>query len=207
MFRPRPVAISALHHFVRCPRQCALVIVDGVWVENARTARGQRFHKRANTTTNTSTGTLDSSRSVRVWSDVYRLSGRCDVVEFGPHGIVPVEYKSGRRHGKTADVQLCAQALCLEEMFGQQIAHGFLWLGATRRRVRVELDDELRSLTIEIINKVHALFEAEHLPPALNDSRCEPCQFIGVCMPSITATGTDTTKRYESEVLFASELV
>ncbi len=113
---------------------------------------------------------------------------------------MPVEYKMGTRHGNTADIQLCAQALCLEEMFAVTISTGALWFGAHRRRVTIQLDTALRQQTIQIIDAVHAMRYATTLPGAPNDNRCTQCQLFTECLPDIVADPETITRYMQEEV-------
>src|ERR671921_686889 len=117
------VLISALEHYSYCPRQCALIHVERVFDENVFTLRGRRAHERADAPNTTGENGVRIERALPLWSDELGLNGRADVVEFpADGGIVPVEYKHGpRRERKHDDLQLCAQALCLEEMLGARV--------------------------------------------------------------------------------------
>ena len=144
---PEPVIpISAIEHFLYCPRQCALIHCDGVWSDNAHTARGTRAHRRVDGGQHRMERGRRVLRGIPLWSESLGLSGRADVVEMDGDAIRPVEYKSGVRHGITADLQLCAQALCLEEMLGVAVPSGSVWYGGPRRRVEVDFTDVLRVL-------------------------------------------------------------
>ena len=153
---PKPVVtLSALEHHMYCPRQCALIYVDGIWIENRATVAGRRAHNRVDTPGSRRERSRVVARAIPLYSDQFGLSGRADGIELLADGsLVPVEHKAGVRHGQTADVQLCAQALCLEEMFDVSIAFGYIWYGGTRHRQRIALDEELRSLTISVINEI-----------------------------------------------------
>jgi CRISPR-associated exonuclease Cas4 len=144
-------------------------------------------------------------RATPLWNERLGLTGRADAVEIYPDGsIVPVEYKIGRRHGDTADIQLCAQALCLEEMSRTRISHGFLWLSASRRRHRVVFSPELRQRTEECIRQVRDLLTRRELPDAPDDQRCVQCQFLDLCLPHLVARPRDVLD-YEARVVFACE--
>lgn len=199
------VPLSALEHYEYCPRQCALIHVDQIWYDNAHTVRGTAGHRRVDSGAATKTRGVTVLRSIPLWSHRWDLVGRADAVEFHSHGaVVPVEYKVGTRHGIAADIQLCAQAMCLEEMLGVAVPYGFLWLGKPRRRHRVPMTERLRSTTIRRIGAVRALAEHNRLPAPPDDERCEHCQFLGYCMPSLVAH-PDIVDRYEAEVVMACE--
>lgn len=183
-----PLPISALEHFVYCPRQCALICADGEWVDTTHTIRGARGHRRADERA----GRIERGRRVLrgepLWSERWGLSGRADAIEILSSGqIVPVEYKIGRRHGDAADVQLCAQALCLEEMLSTRIAAGALWYSGPRRRIPVAFDAALRKRTEDVIHSVRAIVESGCLPGAPNDARCRACQLVERCLPEVVS--------------------
>lgn len=182
------VAISALEHHVYCPRQCALVHVDGIWVESEHTARGDLGHRRVDSAEHKVERGRLVLRSIPLWSEQLGLTGRADAIEVSDDGtLTPVEYKMGRRHGDAAHVQLCAQALCIEEMTDRRVELGALWFGAPRRRVEVALDEELRLRTCSVIAEVRSWLTSRTLPPAADDERCTTCQLVEVCQPSLTA--------------------
>ena len=199
---PEPtVPISALEHHLYCPRQCALVHVDGLWLDNEHTVRGTAGHARADSGRERWERGRRVLRAIPLWSERLGLSGRADVVEVGPQGtLAPVEYKIGTRHGDAAHVQLCAQGLCLEEMTGQPVTVGFLWFGASRRRLRVDLDAELRARTLAAIEEVRAWLRAGRLPPPVNDARCRRCQLLDQCQPELCAE-PDRVRAYLAEVV------
>ena len=183
-----PIPISALEHYVYCPRQCALIHLDGEWSDNVHTVRGTHGHRRADTSFQKTERGQTVLRSVPLWSERWGLSGRADAVEVDPSGAaVPVEYKIGSRHGEAADIQLCAQALCLEEMLGVQIGHGFVWYAGPRRRRQVDFDGSLRARTSEVIDSIKVMLATPLLPPAPNDARCRECQLLGRCLPDVVA--------------------
>jgi CRISPR-associated exonuclease Cas4 len=182
-----PVPISALQHFVYCQRQCALIHVESIWDENVFTLRGSRRHARADNPGRTFENGIRSERGLPLWSDLLGLVGKADVVEFHPDGgIVPVEYKSGPlRRSLADDVQLCAQALCLEEMCASSIDTGFVFSLRSKRRREVHFDVALRLQTRETIDAVRILLsEAGPLPPAANDRRCRDCSLNDACVPA-----------------------
>ena len=195
------IQISALEKYLYCPRQCALIHVEGLWVESGHTARGSLGHSRADTPGSRRERGRVVVRSVPLFSESLDLVGRADAVEIDSHGTVtPVEYKMGVSHGRAADVQLCAQAFCLEEMFGIAVTSGAVWYSGLRRRVPVVFDERLRSLTHEAIAQVQALLDSDRLPVAPNDQRCDECQLVSVCLPTIT-DGSGLVEEYLREVM------
>lgn len=199
------VPIAALEHFQYCPRQCALIHVDHMWHDNAHTIRGQHGHRRVDSGQTSPTRGVTTLRAIPLWSERLGLTGRADAVEIHPDGvIVPVEYKIGRLHNDSADLQLCAQALCLEEMSRTQISHGFLWLSAHRRRHRVVFDPEIRQRTEACIRQVRDLMARAALPAAPDDQRCEQCQFLDFCLPHLVAHPSGV-REYEATVVLSCE--
>lgn len=182
-----PIPISSLGRWHYCARHAALVLVDGIWVPNENTARGDLGHRVVDRAGTRDTSTSTSVKGMSVWSESLGLTGRCDVVEFAGDEVSPVEFKMGSRHGIMADVQLCAQALCLEEMFGCCVDVGHVWYASSRRRHRVEFNGALRRLTFETVRAVHEIARSRFLPPAPNDKRCRNCQVRDHCMPALVA--------------------
>lgn len=182
------VIISALQHYSYCPRQCALIHVEQVFDENLYTLRGHRVHKKAH---DASEGASEEGarveRGLSLYSERLGLIGKADVVEFHPDGTpYPVEYKSGpRKPGKSRhdDVQLCAQAMCLEEMLGRDVPCGAVYHYASRRRREVDFDGELRELAEETVLAVRRLLVASTVPPPVADARCPNCSLLDACMP------------------------
>lgn len=199
---PEPVIpISAIEHFVYCPRQCALIHCDGVWSDNAHTVRGTRAHRRVDGGKHRTERGRRVLRGIPLWSESLGLSGRTDVVEMDGDAIHPVEYKSGVRHGAAADLQLCAQALCLEEMLGVAVPSGSVWYGGPRRRVEVEFTDMLRGQVLVAIDTIRQQLLTGELPVAVNDERCNECQLVHHCLPELTSA-THKVRRYLSSVVF-----
>ena len=195
------VTISAIEHFVYCPRQCALIHCDGVWSDNAQTVRGSRAHRRVDSGRHRRERGRLVLRSLPLWSETLGLSGRADAVEIEPGVVRPVEYKSGIRHGSAADLQLCAQALCLEEMLDVAIPDGDVWYGGPRRRVRVAFTPALRHEVGEIIHEIRQQLLTASLPEAPNDPRCAACQLQHHCLPAETSAPQKVT-RYMDNVVF-----
>jgi CRISPR-associated exonuclease Cas4 len=180
--------ISALQHLLYCERQCALIHVERVWEENLFTAEGRVLHDKVDSGENSTRAGRRIARSLPLRSLALGLSGIADVVEFGPDksDVFPIEYKRGR--SKAADwdrVQLCAQAMCLEEMMDVKIEEGALFYGKTRRRERVVFDQDLRAETCEAAFRLHRLIEAGQTPPAVYGKKCDACSLIHACMPRL----------------------
>lgn len=183
-----PIAVSLLQHYRYCPRKCALVAVDGIWIDNEHTVRGTRGHRRVDQRFERVERGVLVLRAVPVHSERLGLVGRADAVEITPSGTIrPVEYKMGRRVGDTADVQLCALAMCIEEMARTAVPEGAVWYAATRRRQRVAFTEDLRSRVVESIGAVRALLGSDRLPMPPADERCRHCQFEAVCLPDLVA--------------------
>jgi CRISPR-associated exonuclease Cas4 len=179
------VMISALEHYSYCPRQCALIHVEQVFDENLYTLRGHRVHERAHEPESALEESVRVERGLSLFSERLGLVGKADVVEFGGDGTpFPVEYKSGaRRQKRHDDIQLCAQAMCLEEMFGRDVSRGAVYHYASRRRREVVFDDELRSLAEETVRTVRRMLLAADVPPPVADARCPKCSLFDACMP------------------------
>jgi CRISPR-associated exonuclease Cas4 len=180
------VMLSALQHFAFCPRQCALIHIEQAWAENIYTLRGLRVHEIVNKPGDELIEErIRVERSLPLYSHKFGLKGIADVVEFLPDGTpYPVEYKSGSRKVRPADnIQLCAQALCLEEMLDRSVLKGAIFHHKSRRRREVLIDDKLRSLTIQTIEQTRSLLATAKLPPPVKDKRCDDCSLIETCMP------------------------
>lgn len=181
------VPLSALQHYSYCPRQCALIHVESIFDENMFTTRGRWAHTRVDEEHVKSSAGNQIITALSVWSDRYGLIGKCDVVEIQNGVPIPVEFKHGRRKSHVWDeVQLCGQALCLEEMFSLNIPHGYIYHISSRRRRRVEISESLRSTTIEIAECVRRMMDDAVVPAAVNDWRCAQCSLQSACMPDRT---------------------
>jgi CRISPR-associated exonuclease Cas4 len=181
--------ISALQHLLYCERQCALIHIERVWEENFFTAEGRVMHERAHDGPSESRPGIRIARGLSLASERLGLSGQADIVEFQADGrIIPVEYKRGKPKAHRADeVQLCAQAICLEEMHGVAVPSGFLFYGKTRRRMDVAFDSGLRSLTQALAVRLHALIGSGQTPsPVYETKKCTACSLIEICMPKLS---------------------
>lgn len=190
--------LSALQHYAYCPRQFALIHIDQQWAENRFTAEGQLLHQRVNSGETETRGDLHIARSLRLVCRELGLTGVADVVEFhrvDQHGCplpgcsgrwrpFPVEYKRGRSKPDDWDrVQLCAQAMALEEMLGVPVPSGAIFYGKPRRREAVEIDQALRDTTRQLAKSAHQLFRAQHLPEPQPGPKCAHCSLRRICVP------------------------
>jgi len=180
-----PLSLSALQHYLYCPRQCALIHVERLWVENQFTAEGRLLHARTDLGGEEARQGLRIARAVPIRSWRLGVVGVADVIELRGGEPVPVEYKRGRPKAHRADeVQLCAQAFCLEEMFGTTVAEGFLFYGSIRRRRAVALDAELRTLTTSTAADARRLMMEGRTPlPVYEAHKCEACSLKAECHP------------------------
>lgn len=192
--------LSGLQHFKFCRRQWALIHIEQQWAENYRTVDGALMHSKAHEKGSAeSRGDLLIVRSLSVFSPTLGVSGECDVVEFHrtPDGIslngrdglwqpYPVEYKRGRHNERTGDqLQLCAQAMCLEEMLCCDIPEGALYYGETRRRLTVAFTEDLRREVRETLAEMHDLFRRSHTPKVTPSKACNACSLKDLCLPKL----------------------
>ncbi|PNU21019.1 CRISPR-associated protein Cas4 [Geothermobacter hydrogeniphilus] len=196
------IMLSALQHYQFCPRQCALIHLEQQWSENRFTAEGRVLHERADSGTSRQEGDIRIVRTLPISSKRYGLSGQADVVEFHADGSVyPVEYKRGRPKKDLCDeVQLCAQALCLEEMLQIAIDRGALFYGQKRRRREVVFSAELRNMTEQTIRATHDLLALDETPPAIHDGRCDNCSLRQICLPG-SCNETRSVAKYLAQML------
>ena len=188
--QPEPLSISALAQYTYCPRRAALILLEGEWEDNEFTLCGTRAHENVDIPQGLLREGVWVERGLPLWSERLGLTGRADVVEFVEGRPYPVEYKVGQRWPrelarKAAEVQLCAQALCLEEMFGQSVPAEALFSKASQRRREVLFTPELRAATLATISALRKLLQQERLPPPAADERCKHCSLLGVCMPQV----------------------
>lgn len=202
-----PVMISALEHYSYCPRQCALIHLEQTYRDNVHTVRGTIQHARVDDAGYEERDGIHREYALPLWSDRLGLVGRADVVEFRPGGPYPVEHKSGKRRawGHEA-IQLCAQAICLEEMTGQPVTSGAIYYARSRRRREVVFDAELRAVVVEMSAAVRELLSAVGpLPNPANDARCEQCSLISVCMPTVTTRDTRRASAFVDALFNAAD--
>jgi len=180
--------LSGLQHLAFCPRQWALIHLEQVWVENVRTAEGRLLHERADLPGESRRASLRTVRGMWLRSERLRLTGRADIVEFRPEPY-PVEYKRGKSKPTDCDtVQLCAQALCLEEMLDVTIPKGAIFYGNPRRRLEVTFTSELRLRTEQLATTMHKLYRDRETPSAQPGPHCAHCSLVHVCLPEATAS-------------------
>jgi len=206
------IPLSALQHLLFCERQCALIHIEQAWAENRFTAEGRIMHERVDETGRESRGRVRTVNGLLLRSLRFGLSGKADAVEFHREGEdgsgdasvwrpFPVEYKRGKPKQNDCDlVQLCAQALCLEEMLGVAVPEGALYYGKPRRRLAVVFDDVLREKTKEAARRLHELISSGRTPQARYEKKCESCSMLSVCMPKVTGAHR-SVQRYMAKAL------
>lgn len=200
------VPLSALQHYLYCPRQCALIHVERLWADNFATAQGNVLHEKAHSAKDEYRNKIKIIRSLPVWSEIHKLTGICDVVELFPdQSIIPIEYKRGRPKAHKADeIQLCAQAICLEENFKKSqgsIDKGYLFYGKLKRRSEIILDDSLRALTLKTANQVRKLIDSEITPSATYQPKlCNRCSLINLCEPKSMRLKRGTKEWFQSQI-------
>ena len=182
------IPLSALNHYLYCSRRAALIHVEGIFEENEHTIRGELAHEHADLPGYEVAKGVTLSRALPVWSERLGLSGKCDIVEKRPDGdMLPVEYKRGkRRQFDNDDTQLCAQALCLEEMFNISIPRGAVFHADSKRRREVEFTAELRASTESATHELHVLLDSQRVPLAVFKPACEECSLYEICLPKAT---------------------
>ena len=201
------LALSALQHLLFCRRQCALIHIEQAWVENLYTAEGRIMHERVDSGGKTPRGDVRVEYAVPLRSLRLGVTGKADVVEFRRKKGAgktrramwlpfPVEYKRGKpKKGNYDKVQLCAQAMCLEEMLNAEVPRGALFYGKTRRRQDVLFDHSLRQATEKAAKELHALFESGLTPKPVYEKKCDSCSFINLCLPK-TLEGRRSANQY-----------
>jgi CRISPR-associated exonuclease Cas4 len=185
-----PIPLSALEHWSYCPRQCCLIHTEQAFAENIHTLRGQAVHARTDEAgVEAGFDGRRIARAVPLWCDRLGLVGKSDVVEFLADGTpYPVEYKHGRkREQRHDDIQLAAQAMCLEEMTGKSVPCGAIYHASSRRRREVVITAELRQAVETCVAEVRTALRRQNLPPPLNDKRCRECSLAELCQPEVLA--------------------
>jgi CRISPR-associated exonuclease Cas4 len=178
------VPVSALQHYLFCPRQCALIHVERIWAEDGATAEGRILHERVDGGRPDRRAGVRTVRGLMLRSLAHGLAGKADAVEFVDGVPYPVEYKRGRPKAHRADeVQLCAQALCLEEMFDRAVPEGALFYAQTKKRSRVIFDEELRALTVRLAAETRTMIAATRTPLPHATPACRRCSLLEQCNP------------------------
>ena len=192
-----PIRLSALEHFSYCPRQYALIHREQTYDENVFTLRGSIAHERVDQGNTSTQDSIRVERAVALWSEELGLVGKADVVEFHGDTPFPVEYKVGRRKpDRHADLQVCAQAMCLEEMLGTHVPAGAVYHVASRQRREVIFASELRERVRRTIAAIRAVDAQTSLPSPVADNRCPPCSLVGACMPKVRAERKRLQRHY-----------
>lgn len=188
-----PISISALQHYAYCPRQCALIHVEQAFADNVHTARGQAVHRLVDTPGYEFKAGIKVERALPLWSDRLGLIGKADLVEFHADGTVfPVEFKHGRKREKIYDdIQLAAQAMCLEDMLHVAVPRGAIYHASSRRRREVAVSPDLRKAVEDTVAAIRLMIERHTLPPPVHDARCRECSLKDLCQP---ATFSDTAR-------------
>lgn len=185
-----PIPLSALQHWAYCPRQCGLIHLEQAFEDNIHTARGQAVHHLVDEPGYEMKAGVKVERALPLWSDRLNLIGKADLVEFRPDGTVfPVEFKHGHKREKVHDdLQLAAQAVCLEDMLGRPVPKGAIYHASSRRRREVAITPELRRLVEETAAAIRSMLASGKLPPPANDGRCRECSLKDICQPEAVAS-------------------
>jgi len=185
---PESIPISALNQYAYCPRRCYLIHAEGEFTDNVHTESGSREHERVDQLAHEIKAGVRVEFALPVWSERLGLSGRCDVVEFHPDGSVfPVEYKHGKRkQWLNDDLQLAAQAMCLEEMVNVSVPAGAVYHTQSRRRRELAIDQQLRAEVAATVEAIRKMLDQQQCPPPINDvKRCPQCSLNELCNPDL----------------------
>lgn len=201
------IPLSALQHLLFCPRQCALIHIERVWEDNFFTISGELFHDRVDQVSHEKRGFKVQEFGLPIRSLKYGLIGKADSVEFYRNKagelerIIPVEYKRGQKKKGDCDrIQLCAQALCLEEMLSFDVKKGYLFYGKDRKREEVLIDGELQEKTAHLCTRLHELILSGNTPKAVISSKCKSCSLEVFCRPK-SAGRSKSVNRYISQMI------
>lgn len=192
-----PVPISAINQWAFCPRRCGLIHVEAQFADNLHTVRGTAEHAQVDRVSYvTSKSGVTVEYALPAWSDHLGLVGRCDAVEFWEDGTVyPIEYKHGlKRRWLNDDLQIAAQALCLEEMFGRPVVRGAIFHMRSHRRREVNITSDLRTLVERAIAAIRAMLDTGRVPPPINYNHCRECSLHEICQPEATVYETHRQK-------------
>ncbi|MGQ9525583.1 MAG: CRISPR-associated protein Cas4 [Armatimonadota bacterium] len=196
------VIVSALEHYSYCPRQCGLILLEDIFDDNVYTLRGKHTHESVHQPSTVVQRGVRIERALPIWCDRLGLIGVADTVEFHPDGrVYPVEWKySARRRHRHDNVQLCAQALCLEEMLGIPVPKGAIYSQQSGRRREVQFTPQLRYDTEAVIAEIRKMLKTKKIPPPANDARCANCSLIDACQPEAL---TAVLGRYRPDAVFS----
>lgn len=205
------LALSALQHFAYCPRQCALIHTEQAWADNFFTAQGNALHERVDQGAPEQRKGVRFERSVAVESEVHGLHGKLDLLEIETNPetqekrYFPVEYKRGKPKIEDWDrIQLCAQALCIEEMRHTRVDAGAIWYWQERKREQIAIDDSLRATTLQVIEATRAMLQSQTTPPPTqHKSRCKACSLVDICQPGVFRA--DRSAKYIEQMFVASD--
>lgn len=202
---PDLIPLSALNHWAYCSRRCGLIHMESEFVDNIHTARGTAEHELVDTVRHETVDGCRIETALPVWSSQLGLTGKCDAVEFLPDGTpYPVEYKHGaRKKWLNDDIQLAAQAMCLEEMLGRPVARGAIYHANSHRRREVEITTELRQQVETTTQAIRLMLSGGVLPPPVTDGRCRECSLKDICQPE--AIAARNRLHYERIHLFEEE--
>lgn len=197
---PETLALSLLSDYLFCHRRAGLKILEHERSSNRHTAEGDVLHDRVDTPGYHVLRGVKVLRALPVWSDSLGLSGKCDVVEQHPDGsLVPVEFKKSKtKNFINDDVQVCAQAMCIEESCGVTVNRGSIFFCGSRQRREVELSNELRSLTRQTAADLHQMLECNETPLAVRQPKCRGCSLVGVCLPDAMRLKRGVSAWFES---------
>lgn len=192
--------ISGIQHFVFCPRQWALIHVEQQWNDNYFTSDGEIMHERVHDNNSSfKRGELLQLNSLHVKSDLLKIEGVCDAVEFkfckdgielhgriGKWSILPIEYKRGKTKVDDSDIlQVVAQTICLEEMFCCSIKKCAIYYGKTHSRDYVDITDDLRNRLITMVSEMHKYYDRHYTPKGIQTEKCKSCSLVDICLPNL----------------------
>lgn len=190
------IPIAALNQYAYCSHRCWRMFCIGEFTDNQYTIEGTSLHDNVHTMSETYREEIFQVRAVWLKSEQYRLIGKSDLIEVESGEIYPVEYKRGHKgEWDNDELQVCAQALCLEEMTGKTISTGYVYYAQTHQRQTVELSNELRQYTIATISDVNRLIETGAMPQAIYSKRCKGCSLHDQCLPK----AIEKVSRYQEE--------
>lgn len=182
------IPIAALNQYAYCPHRFWRMFCAGEFIDNHYTIEGTDLHQRVHTLGEAHREEVWQVRAIWLKSDRYQLIGKADLIESVDGEVYPIEYKRGNKgEWDNDELQVCAQALCLEEMMGKAIARGYVYYAQSRRRQLVEISAELRERAIAVIQEITTLFHTDTIPPAIYSKRCRGCSFYKQCLPQVTA--------------------